>query len=75
MNNKDITFVHMTNSRLDWNPPARRVAGGGCKISPEVIFTNNNTKKQNEVSLCTYLHAIHTQVGLELPCKVGCRGA
>jgi hypothetical protein len=43
----------MAYSRLDWNPPARRVAGGGCKISPEVIFTNNNNKKQNEVSLYT----------------------
>jgi hypothetical protein len=48
MNNKDIIFVHMTNSRLDWNPPARRVAGGGCKISPEVIFTNNNNNKKAE---------------------------
>ena len=76
MNNKDIIFVHMAYSRLDWNPPARGVAGGGCKISPEVIFTNNNNnKKQNEVSLCTYMHAIHTQAGLELPRKVGCRGA
>ncbi len=78
MNNKDIIFVHMVYSRLDWNPPARGVAGGGCKISPEVIFTNNNNNKkqlQNEVLLCTYMHAIHTQAGLELPRKVGCRGA
>ena len=66
----------MAYSRLDWNPPARGVAGGGCKICPEVIFTNNNNnKKQNEVSLCTYTHAIYTQAGLELPRKVGCRGA
>jgi len=66
----------MVYSRLDWNPPARGVAGGGCKISPAVILTNNNNnKKQNEVSLCTYMHAIHTQVGLELHRKVGCRGA
>jgi hypothetical protein len=65
----------MAFSRLDWNPPARGVAGGGCKISPVVIFTNNNNKKLNEVSLCTYMHAIHTQAGLELPRKVGCRGA
>jgi hypothetical protein len=49
----------MAYSRLDWNPPARGVAGGGCKISPAVIFTNhNNNKKENEVSLCTYMHAI-----------------
>jgi hypothetical protein len=75
MNNKDIIFVHLVYSRLDWNPPARGVAGGGCKMSPEVIFTNNNNKQQNEVSLCTYMHAIHTQAGLELPRKVGCRGA
>jgi hypothetical protein len=55
MNNKDIIFVHMVYSRLDWNPPARGVAGGGCKTSLEVIFTNknNNNKQQNEVSLCT----------------------
>jgi len=59
----------MTYSRMDWNPPARGVAGGGCKISPAVIFTNNNNnnKKQNEVSLCTYTHAIDTQAGLEFP--------
>jgi hypothetical protein len=75
MNNKDIIFVHMAYSRLDWNPPARRVAGGGCIVSPAVILTNNSNKQQNEVSLCTYMHAIHTQVGLELPRKVGCWGA
>jgi hypothetical protein len=46
MNNKDIFFVHMAYRRLDWNPPARRVAGGGCKIYPEVIFTNNNNNKK-----------------------------
>ena len=63
----------MAYSRLDWNPPARGVAGGGCKIFPAMIFTNNNHKKQNEDSLCTYMHTIHTQVGLELPRKVGCR--
>ena len=45
MNNKDIIFVHMAYSRLDWNPPARGVAGGGCKISPEVIFTTATTTK------------------------------
>jgi len=75
MNNKDNIFVHMAYRRLDWNPPARGVAGGGCKIFTAMIFTNNNHKKQNEDSLCTYMHAIHTQVGLELPRKVGCRGA
>jgi hypothetical protein len=75
MNNKDNIFVLMAYSRLDWNPPARGVAGGGCKISPVMIFTTNNHKKQNEDLLYTYMHAIHTQVGLELPRKVGCRGA
>ena len=45
MNNNDIIFVHMAYSRLDWNPPARGVAGGGCKISPEVIFTTATTTK------------------------------
>ncbi len=66
----------MAYCRLDWNPPARGVAGGGCKISPAVILTNNdNNKKEYEVSLCMYMHAIHTQVGLELPRKVGCWGA
>ena len=40
-----MIFVHMAYSRLDWNPPARGVAGGGCKISPEVILTNNSNKK------------------------------
>jgi hypothetical protein len=49
MNNKDIIFVHiMAYRRLDWNPPARGVAGGGCKISPEVIFTNNNNNQKAE---------------------------
>ena len=58
MNNKDNIFVHIAYSRLDWNPPARGVAGGGCKIFPAMIFTNNNHKKQNEDSLCTHMHAI-----------------
>jgi hypothetical protein len=46
MNNKDIFFVHMAYSMLDWNPPARGVAGVGCKISTEVIFTNNNNNNK-----------------------------
>ncbi len=76
MNNKDIICLHMAYSRLDWNPAARGVAGGGCKISPEVIFTNNNdsNKKQNEVSIL-YIHACYSYTGwIELPRKVGCRG-
>jgi hypothetical protein len=36
----------MAYSRLDWNPPARGVAGGGCKISPEVIFTKQQQQQQ-----------------------------
>jgi hypothetical protein len=73
MNKKDIIFVHMTYSRLDWNPPDRGVAGGGCKISPEVIFTNNNNnnKKQNEVSLCTYTHAFIHRLDWSSPARWG----
>jgi hypothetical protein len=60
MNNKDISFVHMAYSRLDWNPFARGVAGGGCKMSLAVIFTKA-TKKCRMRS--RFVHACYTYTG------------
>ncbi len=68
MNNKDIIFVHMAYSRLDWNPPARGVAGGGCKKKKKkktfsmllnslwiYLITGNKHVTQNEFPPRVYL--------------------
>jgi hypothetical protein len=59
MNNNDIIFVHMAYSRLDWNPPARGVAGGGCKISPEVILQTTTKSRMRSCFVHTCMLNIH----------------